>query len=116
MRKAVANHSPVAAEHNNTKTFIAWRENLPNDAGALYQYGRLAAVSGRFLEQGEAAMRRYLTTGRDEADPPLHWAHYRLGLILQQKGDHEDADRHFEIARRQGKDDEELMNVLSDLE
>lgn len=61
-------------------------------------------------------MRRYLTADRDEADPPLYWAHYRLGLILQQKGDHEDADRQFEIARRQGKDDEELMSAPSDLE
>lgn len=95
---------------------LQWRENLPDDAGALYQHGRLAAVSGQFLDQGEAAMRQYLTANRDEGDPPLYWAHYRLGLVLQHKDDHEDADRQFEIARRQGKDDEQLMSALSDLD
>lgn len=113
---ATTGFGQLEAYDNAHEAVLQWRENLPSDAGALYQHGRLAAVSGQFLEQGEAAMRQYLTADRDEGDPPLYWAHYRLGLILQHKDDHEDAERQFEIARRQGKDDEQLMGALSDLE
>lgn len=93
-----------------------WRESMPDDAGAMYQHGRLAAVSGKYLEEGAKAMRAYLEADRGDTDPPVYWAHYRLGLILKRLGDEETAGAEFEQARELGRDDERLMKSLDDLD
>jgi len=50
-----------------------WSVDEPRNGKPWYYMGRLAAQSGKFLEQGEAALRNYLTLPRQPGDPePKH--------------------------------------------
>ncbi|HZJ00311.1 MAG TPA: tetratricopeptide repeat protein [Gemmatimonadaceae bacterium] len=68
----------------------------PADPVALYSYGRTASISGQNLERGEEALRAYL--GAPLTSPPPANAHYRLGLILEKRGDKEGAKREYRSA------------------
>lgn len=83
--------------------FATWDRVLarnPGDAAALYHTGRVAALSGLRLESGERALRTYLARSR-RADLPSHAAaHWRLGMILEARGDLAGARREYESALR----------------
>ncbi len=68
----------------------------PADPIALYSYGRTASISGQNLERGEQALRAYLAAPL--TSPPPANAHYRLGLILEKRGDKEGAKREYQSA------------------
>ena len=60
----------------------------PDDYAALYQVGRLAALTGEYLDRGLTALRRCL----ELPVPPPHAfghaaAHWRIGAILEAKQD-----------------------------
>jgi tetratricopeptide (TPR) repeat protein len=77
------------AEHKFDEAFAALdeiRRRHPESSVADYQLGRAAAMSGRRLDQGAAALQRYLGTTPDEDQPPLWAAHWRLGQILEKAG------------------------------
>jgi tetratricopeptide (TPR) repeat protein len=84
------------------KAFAVWDEMLrlrPAEAGALYQVGRTGALSGQQLDRAEQALRRYLAAqGRRPTDPPPAAAHYRLGMVLERKGDRVAARAEYEAA------------------
>jgi tetratricopeptide (TPR) repeat protein len=62
-------------------------EKVPNDTMVNYQLGRVASISGKELDRGEAALRKYLSL-LGATDPPSQAAaHYRLGLIHEKQGD-----------------------------
>jgi tetratricopeptide (TPR) repeat protein len=65
---------------------LALDENHPL---ALYQIGRIAALSGLQLDRGEKSLRTYLAMPvREELEnPSIAAAHFRLGNILEKKGD-----------------------------
>ena len=72
----------------------------PDDFAALYQVGKLAAVSGQFLDRGLASLRHCL-----ELPPPASpntpghpAANWRLGLILELKKDPTGARAAYEAA------------------
>ena len=71
----------------------------PDDFAALYQLGRVAAVSGQRLADGAAALHRYLAQPNlpGELPRPQH-AHYRFGQILARQGDPAAARAAFEAA------------------
>ena len=54
---------------------------------ADYSVGRIAALSGEQLADGEAALRRYLTTTPAPNEPGIPSAHFRLAQILEAKKD-----------------------------
>jgi tetratricopeptide (TPR) repeat protein len=62
-------------------------ERDPGHMSALYQIGRNAALSGRRLEEGEAALRRYLAYRPRRNQPSHAWALYRLGMIHKRRGE-----------------------------
>ncbi len=69
--------------------FAVYEAALAQDADSwpvLYQVGRAAALSGQHLDRGEAALRRYLGRTPAPDEPPLAYAHYRLGMILERQG------------------------------
>lgn len=68
----------------------------PADPVALYSYGRTASISGQNLERGEQALRAYIAAPL--SSPPVANAHYRLGLILEKRGDKEGAKREYRAA------------------
>lgn len=59
----------------------------PGDYGTLYQIGRLAALSGQHLDRGVAALRLCLTIPATAANPPHSAVQWRLGNVLEKRGD-----------------------------
>lgn len=60
---------------------------LPNDTVMIYQLGRAAALSGRELTRGEAALHTFLSL-LGVSDPQSRAnAYYRLGMIREKQGD-----------------------------
>jgi tetratricopeptide (TPR) repeat protein len=72
----------------------------PNFPFALYQVGRIAALSGLQLDRGEKYLRAYIAMPvREELEnPSLSAAHARLGNILEKKGDRAAARSEYEAA------------------
>lgn len=82
--------------------FEAVLQETPDDFVALYHIGRCAALSGREIERGLAALRRCLTlrAPEGEAMPTQACVHHRLGNLLERKGDAAGARSHYAEARR----------------
>lgn len=83
--------------------FAALERALALDANhplALYQIGRTAALSGQQLERGEKCLRTYLAMPvREELEnPSIAAAHFRLGNILEKKGDAAGARAEYETS------------------
>lgn len=67
--------------------YEAWTAQDPSAASAWYQIGRTSALSGQRLDQGAAALKRYLSLPVVAGQPALHHAWYRLGQIQAKAGD-----------------------------
>jgi tetratricopeptide (TPR) repeat protein len=85
------------------KAFAALDQALALDGNypfALYQIGRTAALSGQQLDRGEKCLRNYLAMPlREELEnPSLASAHFRLGNILEKKGDSAGARAEYEVS------------------
>jgi len=72
----------------------------PNDAAPHYQIGRTAALSRQQLDRGEQELRKYIAHKLTPSDPPLASAHYRLGQVLEHRGDRTGAAREYEATLR----------------
>jgi tetratricopeptide (TPR) repeat protein len=72
----------------------------PKHASALYETGRTAVFSRREVEHGEESLRRYLLTTPRFDEPSLAAAHLQLGLLLEVKGDREQARSEVRTALR----------------
>lgn len=70
----------------------------PGDYAALFQSGRLAAVSGERLERGLACLRQCLTQTTPEGQPGHAAAHWRIGNILEKQNDKTGARAAYEAA------------------
>ncbi len=72
----------------------------PQDYGALYQLGRLAAVSGQYLDQGSAALAQCLKLPAPDGTPSHSAVEWRLGNILEKEKDTKGARAAYEEALR----------------
>ena len=70
----------------------------PDEPRLLYAVGRAAAASGEELDRGEAALRRLLANERQLDDPLRANTRYRLGAILERRGDKTGARAEYERA------------------
>ena len=89
-----------AADKKYPEAFGVYEEMLrekPGDADALYNIGRLAAISGEQLDRGLATLREYLAK-----EPQANHArtHTRIGNILEKQGDKAGARAAYETALR----------------
>jgi tetratricopeptide (TPR) repeat protein len=84
----------------------------PETLAASYQIGRTAAMSGQRLDQGEAALKEYLAHTPDDSDEPLWTAHWRLGQILEKKGDPAAARSEFEAALKLNPTQPQLLEAM----
>ena len=74
----------------------------PDDYTALYQVGRLATMTGQFVDRGVTSLRRCLelpapTTPNTPGHAAANW---RLGLLLEKKSDAAGARAAYEAANR----------------
>ena len=101
LRGAIALVELSAAEKNYDGAFALLDDVLrrhPEALTASYQFGRTAAMSGQRLDQGEAQLRRYLAAPPDDDLAPQWAARWRLGQILEKKGDIAGARAEYEAA------------------
>jgi tetratricopeptide (TPR) repeat protein len=70
----------------------------PHDDWGTYSLGRTAALSGLRLDDGAAALRRYIAAGRFQPSASEAHAHYRLGMILELQHDAAGARAEYERA------------------
>jgi tetratricopeptide (TPR) repeat protein len=72
----------------------------PNDPSALYQLGRVGAVSGKGLDRAQWALDRFLQIPHKRGTPSLAAAHWRRGMIDEARGDRAAARTAYETALR----------------
>ena len=82
------------------RTVDAWNARMPDSWVAKYVIGRTAAESGQRGEQGERALREYITHEVGPGEPSIAAAHWRLGMILEKRGDRDAARREYEISAK----------------
>jgi tetratricopeptide (TPR) repeat protein len=79
--------------------FDAVLKTTPDDYVALYQIGRLAALTGQFIDRGVTSLRRCLELAPPSPNTPGHAAaQWRLGQILEKKNDRAGARAAYEAA------------------
>jgi len=78
--------------------FDAVLKATPDDYSALYQVGRLAAMSGQHLDRGLASLRRCLELPVPANTPGYPAAQWRIGNILEKKSDPAGARSAYEAA------------------
>jgi tetratricopeptide (TPR) repeat protein len=77
-----------------------YRARRPGDPRLSYFVGRLAASSGQRLDDGEAALQRYLRQPAGPDGPTHAAAHWRLGQIREHRKDVAGARREYQAAIR----------------
>lgn len=92
-----------------------WIAEAPKSNKAQYQLGRLAAESGRYLEEGEAALLVYLKMPRGSDDPKPQNARYRLGQLLAKAGRKDEARAEFQAALKLDPKMKEAKEALAAL-
>lgn len=97
--------------------YQAWIAAQPRHAAPHYHLGRLAAMSGEYLEEGAAGLKRYLDGGlaRGDNDPKDTNAWWRLGQIQSKQGDAAAARASFQTALRLDPANEEAKKSLAAL-
>jgi tetratricopeptide (TPR) repeat protein len=70
----------------------------PDSMAVQFQIGRLAALSGKDLDRGEAMLKAYLKYTPKEDEPSIAAAHYRLGGVYEKQGKKDLARQHYAIA------------------
>lgn len=95
--------------------YLAWTKQEPTYGPAWYQLGRLAALSGTHLDDGESGLRRYLTMTPDNGQPEAKHAWYRLGQVQAHAGDVAGARASLQQALKLDPDLKEAREALDGL-
>jgi len=100
-RGRIALATLYVADKKMVEAFALFDEILaakPDDYNALYQMGRLCAMTGQRLDQGLECLRKCLTLPQPTGQPgpaPVNW---RIGNLLEKKGDKPGAKAAYEAA------------------
>ena len=118
VRSAVVGNLVAQQRYADARDFArAWSQAFPTQAAPQYQLGRIAAISGEALDEGGAALKRYLDAGlsRGENDPRDGFAWWRLGQIQAKQGDTAAARASLQTALRLEPDNAEVKKALDAL-
>ena len=87
----------------------------PDHLASLYALGRAAAMSGKNLDRGIECLQRFLK-GEPDHDLPDHtFAHWRMGMIFEARGDTGRAKRAYETALELDPENERARKALKKL-
>lgn len=75
---------------------VALHEKFPDNKVLRFQFGRLVAMTGEQLDEGETALKDYLTYTPKPSEPPLWAAHWRLAQIFEKKNGVAEARSQYE--------------------
>lgn len=92
-----------------------WLEHSPDEMSALYQLGRVSAISGDSPAEGAAALRRYVRHQPTAGEPKLAWGHLRLGQNYLHMGDRDQAEAEYRNALKLEPDHKQARAALRDL-
>lgn len=95
--------------------FEAWTREDPKASSAWYQLGRTSAMSGQRLEEGAAALKRYIALPAVAGQPQPHHAWFRLGQVQVHAGDKAAAKLSFEKALKGDPDFADARAALAAL-
>lgn len=93
----------------------AFRQRHPGNVAAGYALGRMAAVSGQRLDEGERALRGILAGDTALGGINPAGAHWRLGMILQARGRTDQARTEYTTAARLAPHNAEIRKSLEAL-
>lgn len=99
-------------------SFEALEALLKTDPGnriALYQIGRVGALSGKRLDRAEESLKRYLEKPPVPDEPPLANAHFRLGMVYEKKGNKALARAEYQAALKLDSDLKDAKEALAKL-
>lgn len=85
----------------------------PAAKAVRYYIGRTSSLSGLDLERGARELRAYIASVPGPEDPSLASAHYRLGLVLERRGDRAAARHEFEETLRLDRGQREAKEALT---
>jgi tetratricopeptide (TPR) repeat protein len=100
-RGNVAKAGLLVTEKKYDEAFAIYEGALkdhPDDYAALFQFGRLAAITGQRLDRGIESLKRCLAMTPPTGQPPHAAAHWRIGNIWEKKGDKAAARAAYEAA------------------
>jgi tetratricopeptide (TPR) repeat protein len=100
------------------KAFEAYAQLLrvnPRAVRAYYQIGRVAAISGKRLDEGEQSLKTFLQHEPRDADSWLSAAHWRLGIIYEKQGKNDLARKEYEASLRLDPKRKEAAEALEKL-
>ena len=103
-------------ERMHEKAFALFDEQLkrhPDDMLAMYQLGKVSAVSGQRLEQGEQHLLKYLAYTPKPNEPSHAGANMRLAQIYEKKGRRTEARQKYEAAIKLDNNLQEAKEGLS---
>src|SRR5450432_3387090 len=72
----------------------------PDDAGPLYEIGKLAALSGLQMPRGESSLHRYLSHEPKGMEASIAMAHAQLAAIHERRGERREAREEYSAALR----------------
>jgi tetratricopeptide (TPR) repeat protein len=101
VRGRVAYAMLYTGEKKFTAAFTELEEVLktaPDHYPALYQFGRVAALSGEHIDRGMEALKKCLTLPPPVASPAHDAANWRLGNLWEKKGDKPSARAAYQAA------------------
>lgn len=112
----------LAVQYTTTKDYDKALQQLdaalridPSHMPTQYHIGRFAAISGRELDRGEVALKKYLAYLPKGEEPSLGTAHFRLGEIYEKKGQKDLALREFREALRLVPNSKEAAEAIKRL-
>jgi tetratricopeptide (TPR) repeat protein len=89
----------------------------PGAPAVKYQLGRAAALSGKRLAEGEAALKSYLETGpQAEGDLGRDAAHWRLGMVLEKAGRRDEARAQYQASLKENPGFKQAREALDKLD
>ena len=118
-RGRVAYATLYAGEKKYAEAFAEFDEVLkatPNDYQALYQMGRLAALSGERVDRGMAALNQCLALPPTPGAPGHDAAHWRLGNLWEKKGDRQAARAAYQAALAENPGFQQAIDALKKLD
>jgi len=87
----------------------------PDSRAALYACGRTAAISGKNTDRGIECLQRYLKGKPDDNTPAHTYAHWRLGMIYEHKGNTAQAKRAYRTAVELDPENDRARKALQEL-
>jgi tetratricopeptide (TPR) repeat protein len=87
----------------------------PDNLATLYAVGRNSALSGKRTDRGLECLQLYLAGDPGSSLPDVTWAHWRMGMIYEHKGDVAQARRAYEAALKADPDNKEAQKALKKL-